>query len=135
MIRENSTPSAFQKKFSTQQALRRNKPYYDILLINEQEHQDEQRRRRPTNRRQIAAGKIEKTFQSAKKQTNSRIDGEIEKFKFRLSFYGSEKPTESTRYEQNGEEALKSPREYIKPDLGSKEYLSKSIWLGKASIR
>jgi hypothetical protein len=57
--------------------------------LNEQEHQDEQRRRKPANRRQIAAGRINQTFQSAKKQANSRIDDEIERFKFRLSFYGS----------------------------------------------
>lgn len=63
------------------------------------------------NRRQLAAGKIEQIFQSAKKETNHRIDDDIEKFKFRLSFYGSEKPTESTRYDDNGDETPKSPRE------------------------
>ena len=36
MIRENSTE--FEKKFTTNEAFKRNRNYYDIIKLNEEEH-------------------------------------------------------------------------------------------------
>jgi LAS superfamily LD-carboxypeptidase LdcB len=76
--------------FSTQEAFKRNRNYYDVLKINEQEHYNEKKRRKPNLLKVEASTRIESTFQSAKKEIKHKVEEDIEKFKFRLSFYNSE---------------------------------------------
>lgn len=87
----NPESSHFEKCFSTQEAFRRNKHYYDIPQLNRREHDGQKDRRKPVHSSMALSTKINSTFHSAQETTRSQQDTDIEQFKMRLSFYKGEK--------------------------------------------
>jgi hypothetical protein len=85
-MKSSITQSEFEKTFTTRSTFRRNRHYYDALKIREAEHQHAQQRRRPRADSRYKDGKVHQAFRSAKKSMEFKVEDNIEKFKFRMSF-------------------------------------------------
>jgi hypothetical protein len=76
--------------FTTQEAFKRNKLYYDALKVSDSERVNAQKRRMPHSINRYNDQKIDQSFQSAKKDRAERLEEDINKFKFRMSFYSTQ---------------------------------------------